>query len=547
MPVPHKETLANVFETDYSAVSDEESDRKLSVLSTIFNHNSFRGKQEEVIDAILQGRNCLIVLPTGAGKTICYSVPAIVSGGVTIVISPLLSLMLEQVDYLRSKGLNVCYVNSTVSQIDREVIIHHMLSDVPPYNFLFVTPESATSSELMDVFKKMKSKGTIKYITIDECHCIDLWGFDFRPAYANLGILSELNCQIVALTATCTSRTEAVIISSLKLTDAIVIRETCNRPNISLFVKLKKGDGKEQVADKIITQHENQCGVVYCLQRGDTTDMAYILQSKGVTATYYHGALDAYKKKDNAQAWQNGKALVMCATVAFGMGINKPNVRFIIHLSIPQSLECYAQEFGRAGRDGEQATSCILFRFEDRTKHLQMISSLPEGDHRTLKLNSLNEMVKFCVKPECRRHQLLKYFGECLQVNCDKMCDFCMANTIVEKTEANVEALEILSCLNNMKHLCNKVTLNLLMLVYRGSKRKEILAKSFDTIPEFGNGKTVFTELSLKHFLHTLISENLLIEQLRGHNETGTTPYLVCGNKVELIKEGDLVVYRYKI
>lgn len=148
---------------------------------------------------------------------------------------------------------------------------------------------------------------------------------------------------------------------------------------------------------------------------------------------------------------------LMCATVAFGMGINKPNVRFIIHLSIPQSLECYAQEFGRAGRDGEQATSCILFRFEDRTKHLHMISSLPEGDHRTLKLNSLNEMVKFCIKPECRRHQLLKYFGECLQVNCDKMCDFCMANTIVEKTEANVEALEILSCLNNMKHLCNKL------------------------------------------------------------------------------------------
>jgi RecQ family ATP-dependent DNA helicase len=284
----------------------------LSVLSTIFNHNSFRGKQEEVIDAILQGRNCLIVLPTGAGKTICYSVQAIVSGGVTIVISPLLSLVLEQVDYLRSKGLNVCYslmcaiFKSTVSQIDREVIIHHMLSDVPPYNFLFVTPESATSSELMDVFKKMKSKGTIKYITIDECHCIDLWGFDFRPAYANLGILSELNCQIVALTATCTSRTEAVIISSLKLTDAIVIREKCNRPNISFFVKLKKGN--EQVADKIITQQENQCGVVYCLQRGVTTDMAYILQSKGVTATYYHGALDAYKKKDNAQAWQKWKS-----------------------------------------------------------------------------------------------------------------------------------------------------------------------------------------------------------------------------------------------
>ncbi len=547
MPAPQKEILANVFETNHPGVSDKELDRKLSVLRTVFKHGNFKGRQEEVINAILQGRNCLIVLPTGAGKTICYTVPAIVNGGVTVVISPLLSLMLEQVEYLRSKGLNVCYMNSAVSQVQREIIIHNMLSDIPPYNFLFVTPESATSSVIMDVFKKMKAKGTLSYIALDECHCIDLWGFDFRPAYANLGILSELNCQIVALTATCTSRTEAVILSSLKLTDAIVIRETCNRPNISLLVKSKKGDGKEQVSDEITAQHKSQCGIVYCLQRADTTDMAYILQSKGISATYYHGALDAYKKKENTQAWQNGKALVMCATVAFGMGINKQDVRFIIHLSIPQSLECYAQEFGRAGRDGEQATSCILFRFEDRTRHLQIISSIPEGDHRTLKLNSLNEMAKFCIKPECRKNQLVQYFGECLEVQCDQMCDFCRATTIVEKTDASVEALEILSCLNNMKRLCNKVTLNLLMLVYRGSKRKEILAKSFNTIPEFGKGKNVFNELSLKRFLHMLISENVLIEQLRGQNETGSIPYLVSGNKEELIKQGDLIFYKYKI
>ena len=280
MPAPQKEILANVFETNHPGVSDKELDRKLSVLRTVFKHGKFKGRQEEVINAILQGRNCLIVLPTGAGKTICYTVPAIVNGGVTVVISPLLSLMLEQVEYLRSKGLNVCYMNSAVSQVQREIIIHNMLSDIPPYNFLFVTPESATSSVIMDVFKKMKAKGTLSYIALDECHCIDLWGFDFRPAYANLGILSELNCQIVALTATCTSRTEAVILSSLKLTHAIVIRQTCNHPNISLLVKSKKGNGKEQVSDEITAQYKNQCGIVFCLQRADTTDMAYICNQK---------------------------------------------------------------------------------------------------------------------------------------------------------------------------------------------------------------------------------------------------------------------------
>ncbi len=171
-------------------------------------------------------------------------------------------------------------MNSAVSQVQREIIIHNMLSDIPPYNFLFVTPESATSYVIMDVFKKMKAKGTLSYIALDECHCIDLWGFDFRPAYANLGILSELNCKIVALTARCTSRTEAVILSSLKLTHAIVIRQTCNRPNISLLVKSKKGNGKEQVSDEITAQYKNQCGIVFCLQRADTTDMAYICNQK---------------------------------------------------------------------------------------------------------------------------------------------------------------------------------------------------------------------------------------------------------------------------
>ena len=205
---------------------------------------------------------------------------------------------------------------------------------------------------------------------------------------------------------------EKVILTSLNIPNATVVRQTCNRSKITIHVKPKKSDGKDQVAELIGNNHSGQCGIVYCLQRSDTTDMVHCLQRKGISATYYHGALDPYMKKGHVQAWQDGKAKVMCATVAFGMGINKADVRFVIHLSISQSLECYSQEFGRAGRDGGEATCCVLFRFEDRTKHLQMIAALPESEHREKKLNKLNEMVKFCIYPECRKVQLPRYFDE---------------------------------------------------------------------------------------------------------------------------------------
>lgn len=526
--------------------ASEDFNEKLRVLNSVFHHESFRGKQEDAVDTILAGKNCLLVLPTGTGKTLCYAIPALISGGTTVVICPLLSLMLDQVNRLRSKGLNVCYLNSEVPSTEREVLVHNLLSDPPLYNFLFVTPECATSPEMHDIFTKMESKSTLKYIVIDESHCIDMWGFDFRPAYANLGSLSRLSCPIIAMTATCTTRSEEVILNTLNLTDATVVRQSCDRPNISLFVKSKKGDGKDQVASLIFDQYKDQCGIVYCLQRGDTTDMVYLLQTKGLNATYYHGALDPYKKKENFQAWQEGKASVMCATVAFGMGIDKPNVRFVIHLSIPKSMESYAQEFGRAGRDGESSQCYVYFRFEDRTKHLQMISSLPESEHRSLKLSELNDIVKFCIKPECRKIQLLKYFNETEHEICHEKCDFCTAGIPADKTVANAEAIEIFSCLQSLQKLHEKITLNTLLLVYRGSKRKEILNKSFHTIPEYGNGKAKFSDNGLMHFVQMLISENVITEKLRGTNESGSTPYLIAGNQVQSLTHGELVVYKYK-
>jgi bloom syndrome protein len=429
---------------------------------------------------------------------------------------------------------------------DKNTIMHNMVSDKPPYNFVFITPETAATEEMRHVLEQMKTKGTLTYIVIDECHCVDMWGFDFRPAYAELGVLSKLNCPIVALTATCTSRTEKVIISSLQLINPITIRQTCNRENISLCVQPKKGDGKDQVVNEILENHKKMCGIVYCLQRTDTTDMAYLLQTKGISATYYHGALDPYKKKEHFQAWLEGKADVMCATIAFGMGIDKDDVRFVIHLSLPQSMESYAQEFGRAGRDGKESTSCIFFRFEDRTRHMQMICSLLESEHRDLKRRRLNEVVKFCIVPKCRKLQLVEYFSEECDHPCGSMCDICLTAQTLEPQNANIQALELLSCLNNMRIVQNKITCNLLMAVYRGSRRKEVVSKSLYEIPEFGCGKAVFSDSALKQFVHTLIAEDVVVEELRGPNEAGSHPYLVCGSKAEFLRQGELIIKRYK-
>lgn len=545
LEVQHQ-TLSTVEESVPASISGEK-DKKHAVLQTIFHHNKFKGKQEEAINAVLSGCDCLIILPTGAGKTLCYAIPAIISAGVSLVICPLLSLMVDQVQKLRSKGLSVTYISSSVAKRDRDTIMHNMVSDDPPYNFVFVTPETAISEELQSTLQTMSTKATLNYIVVDESHCIDMWGFDFRPAYAELGVLSALSCPVIAFTATCTSRTEKVIISSLQLTNPTIIRQTCNRENISLFVKQKKANGKEQVVSEILTNHKENSGIVYCSQRADTTDMAYLLQTKGINATYYHGALDPYKKDENFKAWNDGKAQVMCATVAFGMGIDKPNVRFVIHLSVPSSLECYAQEFGRGGRDGEESTSIVFFRFEDRTRHLKMISELPDGDHRTMKLKNLNEVVKFCILPKCRKLQLGQYFGEMCEIPCVSSCDLCLGETSVEPQVGNTRALEVLNCLNNMCKLQGKVTSNLLMLVYRGSKRKEVVAKSFHLVPEYGKGKNIFSDHELKLFIQMLIVQNVIVEELRSENESGTLPYLQCGEKTELIRDGKLVILRYKL
>lgn len=200
----------------------KEPEQLVLVLNTIFHHTNFRGKQEQAITTVLKGKDCLLVLPTGAGKTICYAIPALISGGVTVVICPLLSLVLDQVNRLKSKGLNVCYINSEVSSAEREVLLHNILSDSPPYNFLCVTPENATSPDMLEIYSKMKQKNTLKQIVIDECHCIDMQGFDFGPAYANLGSLSSLNCQIIGMTATCSAKTEEVILKTLNLNNTTV-------------------------------------------------------------------------------------------------------------------------------------------------------------------------------------------------------------------------------------------------------------------------------------------------------------------------------------
>ena len=278
------------------------------------------------------------MLPTGAGKTVCYATAALISGEVTVVVvCPLLSLMLDQVNRLQARGLNVCYINFDVPTAERDVLIHDLLLDNPPYNFIFLTPENATTSQMQDIFSKTEEKNTLKYIAIDECHCIDMWGYNFRPTYANLGNLSKFECPTVAMTGTCTARTEEFILKSLNLTDATVVRKSCDRVNISLFVKIIRFDGKDRVAALILEEYNSQCGIAHCLQRGDATDMAYLLQTKGVNAPYYHAALDPYRKKENFQAWQEGRATVNNGNRTEWSPIRSVIIRVINKIGRPRS------------------------------------------------------------------------------------------------------------------------------------------------------------------------------------------------------------------
>ncbi|OJV18522.1 MAG: ATP-dependent DNA helicase RecQ [Dyadobacter sp. 50-39] len=403
-------------------------------LKEIFGYSQFRGDQEVIIQNILLGKNTFVIMPTGAGKSLCYQLPALVSDGLTIVISPLIALMKNQVDQLTAFGINAQFLNSTLTKAEMTRVKTDALDG--SLKLLYIAPESLTKEDNLDFLKKVK----ISFVAIDEAHCISEWGHDFRPEYRRIyGIIENIGrLPIIALTATATPKVQQDIRKNLQMEEAETFKSSFNRKNLYYEIRPKK-DVKKQLI-RYIRNNKGKSGIVYCLSRKTVEEVAELLNVNDVRALPYHAGLDAGTRMANQDAFLNEECDVIVATIAFGMGIDKPDVRFVIHYDVPKSLEGYYQETGRAGRDGLEG-NCLMFYSYDDIQKLEKFNKDKTVTERDNARHLLNEMVAYSTLGVCRRRQLLSYFGEYLEKDCG-YCDNC--NKPTEKIKVQDDVILIL-------------------------------------------------------------------------------------------------------
>ena len=408
-------------------------------LKYFFGFNKFKGNQQAAIESIITGKNTFVIMPTGGGKSLCYQLPAMILDGVAIVISPLIALMKNQVDSIRSYADNeniAHFFNSSLSKEERKKVKEHVLNKTT--KLLFVAPETINKKEHIDFFKKC----TISFFAIDEAHCISEWGHDFRPEYRKLKItLSHfINTPVIALTATATEKVKKDIQKSLGIENAKLFISSFNRPNLYYEIKEKSNIDKDIIT--FIKKNPNKSGIIYCLSRKKSEEISDLLNLNNIKSLPYHAGLDKQVRINSQDAFLMEKVHVIVATIAFGMGIDKPDVRYIIHYNLPKSLENYYQETGRAGRDGGEG-KCVLFYSQEDVEKFQNFNSKKNGIDKEMSTQLLEEMVTYVETNECRRIKLLHYFNENYQNSfCEKKCDNC--NKIQQKEDVQNELKIIL-------------------------------------------------------------------------------------------------------
>ncbi len=408
-------------------------------LKEIFGYSQFRGEQEAIINSIMGGHNTFVIMPTGAGKSLCYQLPAITNEGVAIVISPLIALMKNQVDQLNAFGINAQFLNSTLNKAEINKVKKDALDG--SLKLLYIAPESLTKEENLDFLQR----ANISFVAVDEAHCISEWGHDFRPEYRRIrGIIDNINpdLPLIALTATATPKVQQDIAKNLRMEESALYKSSFNRKNLYYEVRPKLADVNKQLI-KYIKNNKGKSGIIYCLSRKTVEEVANLLTVNDIKALPYHAGLDGQTRMHNQDAFLNEEADVIVATIAFGMGIDKPDVRFVIHYDAPKSLEGYYQETGRAGRDGLEGNCVMFYNIEDIQK-LEKFNKDKSVTERDNARHLLNEMVAYANLGACRRRQLLSYFGEYMDKDCG-FCDNCVKPT--PKIRIQEEAVLILKAI----------------------------------------------------------------------------------------------------
>lgn len=448
-------------------------------LKKIFGFSQFRGNQEVIVDNILSGKNTFVIMPTGAGKSLCYQLPAVIKEGTSIVISPLIALMKNQVDQLNAFGINAFFLNSTLSKAEINKVKKEVLAKRT--KLLYVAPESLTKEENINFLKE----ANLSFVAIDEAHCISEWGHDFRPEYRKIkSIIAQIGPQlpIIALTATATPKVQQDIQRNLQMEEADLFKSSFNRPNLYYEVRPKqKNETKKQLIKYIKTQ-KGKSGIIYCLSRKKVTEIAELLKVNGINAAPYHAGLDSNVRIKNQDDFLNEEVDVIVATIAFGMGIDKPDVRYVIHYDVPKSLEGYYQETGRAGRDGLEGHCLMFYRYDDIIKLEKFNKDKPVNERENAKV-LLQEMASYAESSVCRRRVLLHYFGETLDHDCG-FCDNC------KKPKETFEGKDfLLLAIEAVKETHQRFNLDHIVNVLRGEQNDYTESYKHDQLEVFGKGK----------------------------------------------------------
>lgn len=488
-------------------------------LKSFFGYNHFRGSQKEIVTAILERKDVLAILPTGAGKSICYQLPAMLLPGITVVISPLISLMQDQVVSLFKNGLPAAFINSSQTYAEIQTILNNLNT----YKLLYVAPERLADKQ----FIQSLQKSSISLFAIDEAHCISQWGHAFRPDYRQLAFLKETfpTSSVVALTATATKEVERDIQAQLAMKNPLVVRASFDRPNLT-FQLLAKSNPTHQLRD-FLAKHPNRSGVIYGATRKTVDETHEALTRAGFIVGKYHAGMPDAEREKMQHAFVHGNCLLMVATLAFGMGIHKPDIRFVVHMDMPRSIEQYYQEVGRAGRDGLPAECLLLYSAKELMIYDLFLKQITDPQVRKMTKAKTDKMYSLCNSSLCRRKALLSYFGETFTApNCNG-CDNCLENT--ELVDETIAAQKILSCVYRLQQ---QFGIGTVIDILRGIKTKMVLDRGHDQLSTF-NLMSDYSEVDLRYYI------NMLIEKRYLERTEGDYPILIWTPTSQALLKGE--------